>query len=34
MVYNLDEKMRGIVGYSRYPRPHKVRIIRGILKIS
>ncbi len=34
MVYNLDGKVCGIVGYSRYPRPPKVRVIRETLETS
>jgi hypothetical protein len=29
---NLDVEVRGIVGYSRYPGPPKVRVIRETLK--
>jgi hypothetical protein len=32
MVYNLDGEVRVIVGYSRYPEPHKVRVIRETLE--
>jgi hypothetical protein len=31
-VDNLDEKVRGIIGYSRYPKPPKVRVIRETLE--
>jgi hypothetical protein len=31
---DLDGEVRGIVGYSRYPRPPKVKIIRETLKNS
>jgi hypothetical protein len=31
---DLDSGERGIVGYSRYPRPPKVRVIRETLENS
>jgi hypothetical protein len=31
-VDNLDGEVRGIIGYSRYPEPPKVRVIRETLE--